>query len=196
MLCFFFIGCCIKSYPDKIVLFSDWLLCSPSLFFVWLISGRLDLDIKNESYKRGLVTVYGLGSVAFPLTRFLVLFLHKQHEIKERVNFSCYTFPTMVRKNRRRHFVSLTRTLESLLAPKIIAVTLSLLPLPHTPPTHTRGSTHTPAHKHKHQATYVDYCKSSAWSLRTTVKRPDAFDSCRFHSESGAAREILGAAAY
>jgi len=34
-----FIGCCVKSYPDTIVLFSDWLalVCIALLFFDWLI---------------------------------------------------------------------------------------------------------------------------------------------------------------
>ena len=29
-----FMGCCVKSCPDTIVLFSDWLLCSPFLFLI------------------------------------------------------------------------------------------------------------------------------------------------------------------
>uniref|UniRef100_A0A8C9YDH1 Metal transporter n=1 Tax=Sander lucioperca TaxID=283035 RepID=A0A8C9YDH1_SANLU len=40
--------------------------------------------------------------------------------------------------------------------------------------THTRthaGSTHTPANKYKHQATYVGYGESSAWSLCRTIKQ-------------------------
>lgn len=30
----FFIGCCVKSYPDTIVQFSDWLLCCLFLFLI------------------------------------------------------------------------------------------------------------------------------------------------------------------
>ena len=76
-------------------------------------------------------------------------------------------------KEQGRHLV-LTMTVVSLVAPKLIAVTLSLLPrsITHSPHTHTHaGSTHKPVHKYKHQATYVGYGESSAWRLRRTIKQ-------------------------
>ena len=42
---------CVESYPDTVVLFSDWLL-SPLYFFDWLVSGRLDSGLPRQQDMR------------------------------------------------------------------------------------------------------------------------------------------------
>lgn len=50
----FFIGCCVKFYPDTIVPFSDWLLSSTSLFLIgWCVAGSTaELQARRAWFSR------------------------------------------------------------------------------------------------------------------------------------------------